>query len=112
MPASGSACDTRRKAEGAGHPQAWPPAKGEAVVTDGPEWFAPKRYGYGSGPPISWQGWAVMLGYVALIIAISIALKDQPLKLIAIVIPLTVVLMVICARTTRGGWRWRWGERD
>ena len=22
-------------------------------------WFAPKRYGYGAGAPISWQGWAL-----------------------------------------------------
>jgi hypothetical protein len=26
--------------------------------------------------------------------------------------PLTVILMVICAKTTRGGWRWRWGDPD
>ena len=32
-------------------------------MSDGPEWFAPKRYGYGSGLPISWQGWAVLLGF-------------------------------------------------
>ena len=29
---------------------------------DGPEWFAPKRYGYGAGLPIAWQGWAVIVG--------------------------------------------------
>jgi hypothetical protein len=80
-------------------------------MSDGPEWFAPKRYGYGAGLPISWQGWAITLGYVAVVIAISVILKDRPLQLVAIVIPLTVVLMVICARTTRGGWRWRWGEK-
>jgi hypothetical protein len=80
-------------------------------MADGPEWFAPKRYGYGAGLPISWQGWALTLGYVALVIAISVTLKDRPLQLVAIVIPLTAVLIVICARTTRGGWRWRWGEK-
>ena len=32
---------------------------------DGPEWFAPKRYGYGAGLPISWQGWAVTLGFMS-----------------------------------------------
>jgi hypothetical protein len=81
-------------------------------LNDGPEWFAPKRYGYGSGIPISWQGWVVTLGYAALVIVLAVTLKDRPLQLFAIVIPLTVVLMVICAKTTRGGWRWRWGERD
>ena len=79
---------------------------------NGPEWFAAKRYGYGSGAPISWQGWALTLGYVALIVGISLSLRERPLQLIAIVIPLTIVLMVVCARTTRGGWRWRWGDDD
>ena len=23
-------------------------------MSEGPEWFAPKRYGYGTGIPISW----------------------------------------------------------
>jgi hypothetical protein len=81
-------------------------------MSDGPEWFAPKRYGYGSGLPISWQGWAVTLTYGALVVALSVALEGRPLQLVSVVIPLTVVLMVICARTTRGGWRWRWGGRD
>jgi hypothetical protein len=81
-------------------------------VSDGPEWFAPKRYGYGSGLPITWQGWAVMIGFVAVAILVSVALRDRPLQLVATIIPLTVILLVICARTTRGGWRWRWGEED
>jgi hypothetical protein len=81
-------------------------------MSEGPEWFSPKRYGYGSGLPISWQGWAVTLGYVAAILGTSVAFKDRPLQLIAILTPLTLALMVICARTTRGGWRWRWGSED
>ena len=81
-------------------------------MDDGPGWFAPKRYGSGSGLPISWQGWLVTLGFAALLIGSAVLLRDQPVKLFAVVIPLTVALMVICARTTRGGWRWRWGERD
>jgi hypothetical protein len=81
-------------------------------MSDRPEWFAPKRYGYGSGLPISWQGWALTLGFTAIAIGIGIFLKHRPLQLIAALIPLTTVLMVVCARTTRGGWRWRWGHDD
>ncbi len=81
-------------------------------MSDGPEWFAPKRYGYGAGLPISWQGWAITLGFVAIAMATSVALKDKPLVLIAILAPLTVALIVLTARTTRGGWRWRWGSDD
>jgi len=81
-------------------------------MTDGPEWFAPKRYGYGSGPPISWQGWALTLGFAALAIVVSARFAHQPLKLVAVLAPFTVAFLVICARTTKGGWRWRWGGDD
>ena len=81
-------------------------------MSDGPEWFAPKRYGYGSSLPIAWQGWALTLGFVALAIGLSVVFARQPVKLFAILAPLVIAFMVICARTTRGGWRWRWGEED
>jgi hypothetical protein len=79
---------------------------------EGPEWFAPKRYGYGSGRPISWQGWAVTIGFVASAFLITFKFGDRPQLVFAALAPLTVVLMVISAKTTRGGWRWRWGDRD
>jgi hypothetical protein len=82
-------------------------------MSDGPDWFAPKRYGYGSGLPIAWQGWAVLLVYIAILGALALTLRrNGPIPFVAAVIPLTGVLAVICARTTRGGWRWRWGEED
>jgi len=80
-------------------------------MTDGPEWFAPKRYGIGS-VPVTWQGWALTIAFVALLVAIVLTLRGQVIQLFAAIIPLIVVFMVICARTTRGGWRWRWGEDD
>jgi len=82
------------------------------MMSEGPEWFAPKRYGYGSGLPISWQGWAITLGFIATAMFLSVKFGDQPMMLFATFVPLIIVLAVICARTTRGGWRWRWGEDD
>jgi hypothetical protein len=79
---------------------------------DGPEWFAAKRYGYGSGQPISWQGWALTIGFVAVAIALSLLFHNDKLKLIAALAPFLIAFTVICARTTRGGWRWRWGDKD
>jgi lipopolysaccharide export LptBFGC system permease protein LptF len=81
-------------------------------MSEGPEWFAPKRYGYGAGLPISWQGWALTIGYALLVLFLSVALKDRPSALVAALVPPTVAFLVICARTTRGGWRWRWGGDD
>ena len=80
-------------------------------MSDGPEWFAPKRYGYGA-TPISWQGWALTLGFVGLLILASVNFARKPLQLIAIVVPIIVAFTVICARPTRGGLRWRWGDND
>ncbi|MGH6705235.1 MAG: hypothetical protein ACREB1_00285 [Sphingomicrobium sp.] len=79
---------------------------------DGPEWFAPKRFGYGAGLPISWQGWVVMLVFMALVAGIAVFFGDRPLAIMALLVPLSLLLIVIAARTTRGGWRWRWGDPD
>jgi hypothetical protein len=80
-------------------------------MSDGPEWFAPKRYGYGA-TPITWQGWALTFGFVAIAIALSVLFARRPIELIAALIPFIIAFTVICARTTRGEWRWRWGDED
>lgn len=80
-------------------------------MSNRPEWFAPKRYGYGA-TPISWQGWALTFGFAAIVILLAVKLGQRPMVLFAVVAPLTVCFTVICARTTRGPWRWRWGEKD
>ena len=81
-------------------------------MSDGPEWFAPKRYGYGSGLPISWQGWAVLAAFIAVVLVLSLTIGHRPIQKIAALIPVCVVFTVICARTTKGGWRWRSGDED
>lgn len=81
-------------------------------MTEGPEWFAPKRYGYGASLPISWQGWAITIGFVAIATTVSIRFSDKPFVIAAILVPLVALLILITKRTTRGGWRWRWGDDD
>jgi hypothetical protein len=81
-------------------------------VSDDGNWFAPKRFGSGPGVPISWQGWALTIAFVAVAIGISIVLRDRPLQLVAVLIPAIVVFLVISCRTTRGGCRWRWGREE
>ena len=79
-------------------------------MADRPEWFAPKRFGLGAGFPIAWQGWALLAGFLLLVgVALLIFGPDDP-KALAIVIPAIAALALISALTTRGGWRWRWGE--
>ena len=81
-------------------------------MSDGPEWFANKRHGFGSGLPIAWQGWVVMAAFFAIAAAAAFTFAERPLILVSILVPATIVLLVINARTTRGGWHWRWGDPD
>ena len=81
-------------------------------MDEGPEWFAAKRYGYGAGLPISWQGWAVTLGYLAIVLGGVGLLRDTPLALAGVIAPATAAFVLITARTTRGGWHWRWRKPD
>ncbi len=81
-------------------------------MTDNSEWFAPKRFGYGTSYPISWQGWALTIGFVALVIGLGIIFRERRLQLVAALVPVVIAFIIICARTTKGGWRWRWGEKD
>ena len=81
-------------------------------MNDRPEWFAAKRYGLGSGPPIAWQGWVVLGVYLALVLGAAFWFTERMSPLLATIVPATLVFMVIAARTTRGGWRWRWGSND
>jgi hypothetical protein len=81
-------------------------------VNEGPEWFAAKRYGIGFTLPIAWQGWLVLLGYIAIVCAAPWLFAPRIYLALSIIVPATVLLLVIAARTTRGGWRWRWGDSD
>jgi hypothetical protein len=45
--------------------------------------------------------------------ALALGLRNRsPVAAAAAIVLPTVAFIVIVARTTRGGWRWRWGEDD
>ncbi len=76
-------------------------------------WFPAKRYGWGWGPPVKWQGWAAMLIYIAIIVVA--VLKFPPMRelptFMAVVLLATLAFILVCwwkGETPR----WRWGERD
>lgn len=79
-------------------------------------WFKPKRYGYGA-TPTTWQGWAVTLGTVAAMVAVSLFLRlNEPHDWSAAVMLgfdalALALLFVVSRRRTDGEWRWRWGDR-
>lgn len=77
-------------------------------------WFAPKKYGYGAGLPIAWQGWVLLGGYTLVMLAPAPLIEWDPVIGIGIAIPLwlvgTIVVILVAKRKTRGGWRFRHGE--
>jgi len=75
------------------------------------DWFAQKRYGFGAGLPIAWQGWLISLAYVGIVTGSAYLVAERsPWAFGSIVVAATGIFMLIAANTTRGGWRWRWGE--
>lgn len=76
-------------------------------------WFPAKRYGWGWGLPSTWQGWAVLLIYFALVVGGIPLLHSTKgaLVYLAYVLVLTAALIVVCWLTGERP-RWRWGGRD
>ena len=81
-------------------------------MNDRPEWFAHKRYGLGAGWPIAWQGWAVLALFMVVVGATLLLFGPDDLRGLAIVLPALAALLIVTALTTKGGWRWRWGNKE
>jgi len=78
-------------------------------VRDG-YWFAPKLFGFGA-TPVTWQGWALTLGFCA---ALLLDVRFLPGNVPKIIVGLALVAayVTVASRKTDGGWRWRWGSTD
>jgi hypothetical protein len=77
----------------------------------GSYWFPAKRYGWGWGFPITWQGWLVFAAFFALVL-LGIYLFPPRQSLAAFllyVIALTVLLVGVCWFKGEPP-RWRWGN--
>ena len=81
-------------------------------MADRPEWFAAKRYGIGAGWPIAWQGWAVLAFFMLCVGFALLLFGPDDIRGLAIVLPAIAALALVTGLTTRGGWRWRWGEEE
>lgn len=79
----------------------WHHARGDA-------WFVPKMFGFGA-TPVTWQGWAMVFGFVALEMAIALSIPHPVwLKLLAILLPVIPFTLIVLAKTD-GAWRFRFG---
>ena len=75
-------------------------------------WFPAKRYGYGWGVPIRWQGWLVLATYVLLFSIGMLALLEGEHRAYAVLyqFALTAALIGVCAWKGEPA-RWRWGGK-
>jgi hypothetical protein len=75
-------------------------------------WFPAKRYGWGWGPPTTWQGWVVLAGSLAATLAAMLVLLPAHLvALLIVVFGIMLLLLIICYAKGEPP-RWRWGERE
>ena len=96
------------------------PLHSDDVSGDSAYWFPAKRYGWGWGPPVTWQGWVVVMVWFAILLLGLIVLESRRLSLagsqliawtLLYVLFMSVVLALVCY------WKgeppqWRWGDRS
>ena len=72
-------------------------------------WFPAKRYGWGWGFPITWQGWAIFVAFLVLVaVGAAVIPKHSLAGFIAYAVVLSVLFAGVC------WWKgeppqWRWG---
>jgi hypothetical protein len=83
------------------------------MTSSSPYWFPAKRYGWGWGLPVAWQGWAVLAAFIALFgLGFLLFPPGSALAyLLAYVTLLTASLIAICWLKGEPP-RWRWGSGD
>jgi hypothetical protein len=66
--------------------------------TDRNDWFRAKRFGWGWGPPSSWQGWVVLVAYLVLVVGGIPLVQATKGDLVYVVYTMvcTVTLLVLC----------------
>lgn len=64
-------------------------------------WFPAKRFGWGWGPPVTWQGWGVLLLFLALVLVDSFVVLPRHGHLVFYVVLAALVagLLFVCWRT-------------
>jgi hypothetical protein len=74
-------------------------------------WFRAKRYGWGWGLPLTWEGWVVITVWLCVLVAVVPSLHEHRhvLDQFVFIVGMVAVLCGVCY------WkgeplRWRWGD--
>ena len=75
-------------------------------------WFPAKRYGWGWGLPIAWQGWVVMAVFVVLLFGGAVALLPThgPAAFVAYTAFICLLLVGVCWLKGEPP-AWHWGDK-
>ncbi|HEX7637875.1 MAG TPA: hypothetical protein VF457_05710 [Burkholderiaceae bacterium] len=82
------------------------------MAARGKTWFPAKRWGWGWGLPVTWQGWVVLAAY-ALLVAFGWRAFPLPRHVLAFLVwsaGITAGLVAVCYLKGAPP-RWRWGGR-
>jgi hypothetical protein len=76
-------------------------------------WFAAKRYGYGWGLPVRWQGWVMLAAYFVLLFGGIYYFEPAANRLgfFLFLIVITAALVAVIAAKGERPLRWRWGKK-
>jgi hypothetical protein len=82
------------------------------MTADPRYWFPAKRYGWGWGPPVRWEGWAVMAVFLVLFYggAIYLLSAGSWIGLVGYATVLILALFAVCWWKGEPP-RWRWGDK-
>jgi len=75
-------------------------------------WFPAKKYGWGWGFPVTWQGWCFLVTWIVILlggIALFPSLQTSFYGLLAFIIIMASALIAVCFIKGEKP-RWRWGD--
>jgi hypothetical protein len=75
-------------------------------------WFRAKRYGWGWGLPLAWQGWVVFFSWLLIVpLGVRFLITDSKPMRWAFIAAMVIVLLVICYwKGEPKGRRWNSGD--
>ena len=87
------------------------PSSNDPVSEDKAYWFRAKRYGWGWGPPVTWQGWMVLVTWF-LILALGLFVIESRRgslgRMLLYISLMSSVLVLVCYWKGEPP-KWRWG---
>jgi uncharacterized membrane protein YhaH (DUF805 family) len=75
-------------------------------------WFPAKRYGWGWGPPVKWQGWVVLILWIAVLTCGAIFLAGRHWVAYAVFLVIMAAILIAICYAKGEKPRWRWGEKN